>query len=166
MGSSRTIRSPLNGKAWPLLLPLGVFATLALWQWGWNIDVLDYGKPTQTYFDAASAAPGEQIHIHFDGVRWLRVCPSRLVQHVTCQQADPINAGKTITARLDLDSHVIDVPPVPGRVPPKARRFVVPPECKSGPLTFTAWAESTCKFLGAIDNTRYAYPPELHLDVK
>jgi hypothetical protein len=148
-----------------MLAFLVVGALAAAWHWGWDITVLDYGDPAKTYFDVTSAAPGDTIHIHFDDVRWLRVCRSRFVQQVTCQQIDPIDPSRTITSRLDLEAHPIDVPPRSGVVVPKSRRFVVPPECRPGPLTFTGYAESTCPpFFDW--NPRYSVAPELHLQIK
>ena len=150
---------------WPVLVALGALGAVAIWHWAWDISVLDYGRPTDTSFDVASATPGQTVHIRFNRVTWLHVCPSRLIQRVTCQQADPLDASKTVTARLDLEAHQIDVPPIAGRIDPKSRRFVVPPECRPGPLVFTSYAESECFPFGKW-NLRYSYPPDLTLQVK
>ena len=162
---SRKKREPFNGKKWPVAVAVAAMAVLAFWKWCWNVTVLDYGAPDKTYFDVKEASPGQEVHIRFDDTTWVRICRSRLVQQVTCQQDDPFNPNKTITARLDLDAHPISAPEHAGKLAPKARRFVVPRECRPGPLRFVSWAESECPPFGNW-NLRYAYPPELTLQVK
>ncbi len=155
----------IHKKSWPLWVALSALACLGFWKWVWDIEVIDYGRPDKTYFDAAEASPGQTVHVCFDEATWLRTCSSRLEQRVTCQQQDPSDATRTITARLDLDAHIIDVPEKSGRVEHKCRRFVVPPECRAGPLTFSMIAKSECAPFGTF-NVRYAYPPDIHLQVK
>src|SRR5262245_29557100 len=86
-------------RRWPLAVAILVPLAVAIWQWGWNIQVISYGDPSKTYFDTTRARAGDTIHIHFDGLTWVRICKSRLIQRVTCQQADPRDTNKTITAR-------------------------------------------------------------------
>lgn len=153
-----------NRSGWPLALVLSFFVCLGFWKWIWNVDVLDYGPTNKTYFSVAKAGAGQAIRVCFAGVTWLRTCPSRMEQRVSCQQIDPLDTNKTVPARLDLDAHTINAPEKSGPVEPKCRRFVVPFECQPGPLTFSMTAKSWCAPFGSL-NTRYAYPPELKLEV-
>ena len=160
---SITITWLMRVRFWVALL--SILAVVSIWKWAWNVTVIDYGRPDQTFFDTTQASPGQKIGLWFGGVTWRRVCRSELHSHVTCRVPDPLNPGKTFDGRLDFEPHIIDNPTEPGSVPLKRRDFTVPEQCLPGPLTWSSQATSYCFPFGEL-NPRYASPPDLHLTVK
>lgn len=116
---------------------LGVIAffavVFAMWMLLFRSEVVNYGDPKSVYFEPNVATEGDTVSLHFDDVVWKRLCPSRLVTYLTPAKG----------SRLDLETYIINVPytidevqpdgtvvkvktPLPHRVPPKFRKWIVP----------------------------------------
>lgn len=157
------MRDVLNGKKWPVIIVASAGVAVTGWYWFANRSALDYGRPGATYFDRQIAAPGEEIEICFDNVVWRRICPSKLVSHITCVQRIQRNGRDIIEARgFNPPAYNINVPMKTGPIVKKCRPFVLPTACQPGPLRYEAFAQSECPPFG---NVVYSKLPPLDLNV-
>ena len=157
-------------KAYPFIpaVVVGVVcAAVGVYQTFWNVTVLDYGSPAATFFKPDAAPPGGRVLLWLTDVTWHRTWSSLLFVKIHCRMIDPFDPEKkrVIDGQINTEPHLIDLPTEGlGKLPPKSRPFVVPPECLPGDLTWDAYAQSTGGLFGSW-NPRIARPPLLHLTV-
>jgi hypothetical protein len=157
---------PINGKRWPLLVVFLACGCAAVWYWGINTRAISYGTPDKTYFSPDVASPGQKVRLNFDGIIWFHLCPSELVYTATCEQDDPRHPGQIMNKRIDFPIYPIAMPNKVGPVESKWREFTVPDSCRSGLLTYRAFARSYCLPWPLDKHPVYAEPPVITLTVK
>lgn len=157
------MRDALNGKKWPLAASILICGVVSFWYWYANRPALDYGRPGSTYFDRQIAGQGEEIEICFDNVVWRRICPSRLISHISCIQRVQRDGRDVVEMRgFNTPAYEINVPMQTGPIAKKCRPFKLPVACQPGPLKYEAFAQSEC---GPLGNVVYSQMPPLRLSI-